>query len=66
MRRQPLHHTCQIALSVLALGVVAAMSTAHAQPYPSKMIRFISATAPGNPPDIIVRIIATELSESED
>ena len=36
-----------------------------AQPYPSKTIRFVSATAPGNPPDVVIRLIATELAESE-
>ncbi len=65
MRRRSFHHTCRIGLSLFALGVVAAGSPVCAQPYPSKMIRFIGGTAPGNPPDIIVRIIATELGESE-
>jgi len=65
MRRQLFHHSCGIGLCLFALGLLATVSPACAQPYPSKMIRFVGATAPGNPPDIITRIIATELSESE-
>lgn len=52
-------------LALLALGLAATPSTTHAQTYPWKPIRFVAPTAPGSPPDIISRIIATELSQSE-
>ena len=35
------------------------------QPYPSNVIRIVVPTGPGTPPDIISRIIANELSESD-
>ena len=50
---------------LLALGFAAATSPAGAQSYPSGMIRIIGATAAGTPPDIVGRIIANELAESE-
>jgi tripartite-type tricarboxylate transporter receptor subunit TctC len=40
-------------------------SSAFADPYPSKVIRIVVPTTPGTPPDIISRIIANELSESD-
>lgn len=51
--------------SLLALLMIASVAPLCAQPYPSKMIRIVGATAPGNPPDIITRIIANELGEAE-
>jgi tripartite-type tricarboxylate transporter receptor subunit TctC len=48
-----------------AFGLVAMATPLVAQPYPSKVIRLVSATAPGNPPDTVGRIVATELAESE-
>jgi tripartite-type tricarboxylate transporter receptor subunit TctC len=51
-------------LSLLAFAVMSA-SPLMAQSYPSGMVRIISATASGTPPDIIARLIANELSESE-
>jgi tripartite-type tricarboxylate transporter receptor subunit TctC len=53
------------AVLLLASGAVVAPSSLSAQPYPSGMIRIIGAGAPGNPPDIVSRIVATELGESE-
>lgn len=52
-------------LALLALGLAATPSTSHAQTYPSKSIRFVVPAPPGSPPDIISRIFATELTESE-
>jgi tripartite-type tricarboxylate transporter receptor subunit TctC len=52
-------------LSVLALAVSTTGSPGGAEPYPSSMIRIVSATAAGTPPDIVCRIIANELAESE-
>jgi tripartite-type tricarboxylate transporter receptor subunit TctC len=53
------------ARSLIVLGLAVAATPLAAQPYPSKTIRIVSASAPGNPPDVVVRIIATELAESE-
>jgi tripartite-type tricarboxylate transporter receptor subunit TctC len=41
-------------------------SPAYAGPYPSNVIRIVVPTTPGTPPDIISRIIANELSESDE
>jgi tripartite-type tricarboxylate transporter receptor subunit TctC len=40
-------------------------SQAVAQPFPLKVITIVVPTAPATPPDIISRVIATELTESE-
>lgn len=50
---------------LLALGFAVAASAAGAQSYPSGMIRIIGGTAAGTPPDIVARIIANELAETE-
>jgi len=48
------------------LVVVCALQTLGAEPFPAtKPIRIIVPTGPGGPPDIISRVIATELSDSE-
>jgi len=52
-------------LALLALAMLALASPIAAQSYPSHMIRIIGATAAGTPPDIMGRIIANELAESE-
>jgi tripartite-type tricarboxylate transporter receptor subunit TctC len=52
-------------LSLLALVASTTGSPGAAEPYPSSMIRIVSATAAGTPPDIVCRIIANELAESE-
>jgi tripartite-type tricarboxylate transporter receptor subunit TctC len=52
-------------LSLLALLLSTSGSLGAAEPYPSGMIRIVSATAAGTPPDIMCRIIANELAESE-
>jgi tripartite-type tricarboxylate transporter receptor subunit TctC len=51
-------------VGLLAIAVAAGSST-QAQTYPSGTVRIVVPAAPGSPPDIISRIIATELSESE-
>ncbi len=40
-------------------------STAHGQPYPSRDIRIVVPAPPASPPDIISRIIATDIAASE-
>ena len=50
-----------MALPLLGTGVHAA----QAETYPSNVIRIVVPTGPGTPPDIIGRVIAAELSESE-
>ncbi len=55
-------------LSGIALGLLGVMAMAAplgAQPYPSSMIRIVVPSAAGTPPDIMGRIVAGELSESE-
>jgi tripartite-type tricarboxylate transporter receptor subunit TctC len=49
----------------LLVGIVTIGPIAHAEPYPTGVIRIVVPTTPGTPPDIISRIIASELSESE-
>jgi tripartite-type tricarboxylate transporter receptor subunit TctC len=55
----------QCALLVLAVTGSGAASTAHAQPFPSNVIRIVVPTVAGTPPDIISRVIAAELTEAE-
>ena len=49
----------------MALMLLATASPGDAQPYPSNMIRIIVPSAAGTPPDIMGRIVASELGESE-
>ena len=51
-----------ILMTMSILGLVLA---AHAETYPSGVIRIVVPTGPGTPPDVIGRVIATELSEAE-
>src|SRR6478752_6428002 len=48
-------------LPLLSNGVF----TAQAETYPSNLIRIVVPTGPGTPPDVIGRVIATELSETK-
>jgi len=50
------------ALALLAFGL---HCEAAAQSYPSNTIRIVATTSPGSPPDVISRVIATELAETE-
>jgi tripartite-type tricarboxylate transporter receptor subunit TctC len=49
----------------IALGLVAFTLPAATQTYPNGMIRFIVPAAAGTPPDIVGRLIASQLSEAE-
>jgi tripartite-type tricarboxylate transporter receptor subunit TctC len=53
-----------LGFSLFALAIAAAGPTS-AQPYPSGTIRIIVAGAAGTPPDVISRIVANDLAESE-
>jgi tripartite-type tricarboxylate transporter receptor subunit TctC len=64
VRSWSLRYLCPIALSLLAFGLATAPPVG-AQPYPSSMIRIIGGTAAGTPPDIVSRVIAGDLGESE-
>lgn|SRR5258708_2146277 len=55
----------RIGMSLLSLCAVANALDAAAQPFPSKIIRIVVPTGSSTPPDIISRVIAAELSESE-
>jgi tripartite-type tricarboxylate transporter receptor subunit TctC len=56
---------CGAAAALLAFGAVALSSQAIAETYPTNAIRILVPTSAGTPPDIISRVIATELSETE-
>jgi tripartite-type tricarboxylate transporter receptor subunit TctC len=58
-------HLSRIGLPLLALTMFATASPVGAQSYPSNMIRIVVAGAAGTPPDIISRIAANELGQSE-
>jgi tripartite-type tricarboxylate transporter receptor subunit TctC len=51
-------------LLMLALTLVALALPAHAQTYPNKPVRFISAFAPGGGSEIALRIVAQKLIDS--
>jgi tripartite-type tricarboxylate transporter receptor subunit TctC len=53
------------ALALLAVGVGPVATRATAEVYPSKVIGLVTGAPAGTSPDIIARIIANELSESE-
>jgi tripartite-type tricarboxylate transporter receptor subunit TctC len=65
MHYQLLRHIFMVGFSLFAFGIVVTATPLCAQQYPSKIIRIVGATAAGNPPDIVSRVIATELAESE-
>lgn len=47
-----------------AVTLFAAVSAAHAQPYPARPIRMIVASTPGSGVDIVARIVAQRMSET--
>src|SRR5258708_21719615 len=51
-------------LVLLTLVFMSGASAYSAGTYPSKVIRIVVPTTPGTPPDVISRIVANELSES--
>src|SRR5258708_10390321 len=51
-------------LVLLTLVFMSGASAYSADTYPSKVIRIVVPTTPGTPPDVISRIVANELSES--
>ena len=63
MMKRRFRYPSPLALSVLALAAIA--SPASAQTYPSSTIRIVVGNAAGAPPDIMGRLVASELSESE-
>jgi tripartite-type tricarboxylate transporter receptor subunit TctC len=65
MLRQRARQSSPFGLPWLVLGVIALASPLCAEPYPSKMIRVVVPGAAGTPPDIMSRVIASELAESE-
>jgi tripartite-type tricarboxylate transporter receptor subunit TctC len=62
---KPLAHRHAAAIVPLAFGLLAAVSPLDAQTYPSSAIRLVSPSPAGTPPDIVGRIIANELNETE-
>jgi tripartite-type tricarboxylate transporter receptor subunit TctC len=52
-------------LPLLALAAIALASPLYAELYPSNMIRVVVPSAAGTPPDIMGRVISSELAESE-
>jgi tripartite-type tricarboxylate transporter receptor subunit TctC len=51
-----------IPLALVSLGL---SDPTAAQSYPSSMIRIVTGGPPGSPPDIVIRIVANELGQSE-
>jgi tripartite-type tricarboxylate transporter receptor subunit TctC len=47
-----------------AAALAAALGPAHAQPYPTRPVKIISAQAPGSSVDILARLIAGKLGEA--
>ena len=61
-----LTHLRRVAFKAICmLTIFVSASPAQAQHYPSNVIRIVAPTGPGSPPDILSRIIATELATSE-
>ena len=58
----------RLARAVLIPAAIGALGTAlpaTADPFPSNVIRIVVPTAPSTPPDIISRVIAAQLADSE-
>jgi tripartite-type tricarboxylate transporter receptor subunit TctC len=65
MLKRRFRHFSPLGLSFLAIAFAAIASPSQAQTYPSNMIRIVVPGAAGTPPDIVGRLIAAELGESE-
>jgi tripartite-type tricarboxylate transporter receptor subunit TctC len=65
MIRQSLDVRSPLAMMLLAACAAGMALSAAAQPYPSAVIRIVTPSPAGTPPDIMARIIANELSEGE-
>jgi tripartite-type tricarboxylate transporter receptor subunit TctC len=63
MLKQPYHRLFGVPLLAASMGVLA--TPAVTQSYPSDMIRIVTSGPAGTPPDIITRIVANELGQSE-
>ena len=59
------HHRQLVRWAVSLCVFVCVPALAQAQSFPSNPIRIVVPTAPSTPPDIISRVIANELSDSE-
>ncbi|MPZ39464.1 MAG: hypothetical protein GEU95_15690 [Rhizobiales bacterium] len=55
----------RLRVPLLALGLLMATLPVDAQNYPTNTIRIVVPSAAGTPPDIVSRIIANELAQSE-
>ena len=60
-----LAHLPRLAIPLLAMTLGAGIGPAAAQSYPSDTIRIVLGGGAGTPPDIITRIVANELGQSE-
>ena len=60
-----LAHLPRLAIALLAMTLGAGIGPAAAQSYPSNTIRIVLGGGAGTPPDIITRIVANELGQSE-
>jgi tripartite-type tricarboxylate transporter receptor subunit TctC len=60
-----LSHWSRVALVLVAAGLHTMWSSAGAQEFPSSAIRIFVPTAPATPPDIISRVIATDLANTD-
>src|SRR3954469_5753502 len=65
MLKQPLSRLSQPMPWLIVFAALLAASHAGAQTYPSGIIRLVVPSPAGTPPDIMARIVASELSESE-
>jgi tripartite-type tricarboxylate transporter receptor subunit TctC len=60
-----IHWRCRIRPALIMLSLLAGIGQVTAEPFPSKPIRFVVPTGVSTPPDIISRVVATALSETE-
>lgn len=65
MLRGPKYRLAQLALPLMAVACLAPAELRAAEPFPSQVIRIVVPTAPGTPPDVICRIVAANVSETE-